>query len=193
MLSSKRIIHLNLLFLVSFAAVALAAWVGWRSNPAYPQREEEALTQFSQSFGGVDFDGKELTPADLQGHALTVVNIWATDCGPCIREMTDLAALAQEYAAQDVQFLGLCGGSLGGKMDAETLAEAQSILNECGVSYRNLFPSDTFRTEYLREYVSSVPSTFFVNADGVCIGRLSGAQDADAWRKTLDSYLEKEA
>ena len=39
---------------------------------------------------------------------LTMINVWATYCNPCLREMPDLGALHQEFSEQGFQILRSC-------------------------------------------------------------------------------------
>jgi len=41
---------------------------------------------------------------ELQGKVL-VINVWATWCGPCIREIPELNILEEEFASDDIRFL----------------------------------------------------------------------------------------
>jgi len=41
---------------------------------------------------------------ELQGNVL-VINVWATWCGPCIREIPELNILEEEFASDDIRFL----------------------------------------------------------------------------------------
>jgi thiol-disulfide isomerase/thioredoxin len=47
----------------------------------------------------IDADGRPVHLADLKGHVL-VVNLWATWCGPCVKEMPSLAKLQAAYAGK---------------------------------------------------------------------------------------------
>ena len=37
-----------------------------------------------------DLNGDTFSSVDLSGHKVNLINVWATFCGPCIREMPDL-------------------------------------------------------------------------------------------------------
>ena len=52
-------------------------------------------------FESFDMKGKKVDNTALQGKKLTMVNAWATFCGPCISEMPDLQEISKEYAKKD--------------------------------------------------------------------------------------------
>lgn len=51
-------------------------------------------------------DGRTASLADLRGRVV-LVNLWATWCGPCVREMPDLARLADRYAGMGLTVVAL--------------------------------------------------------------------------------------
>jgi len=51
-------------------------------------------------------DGRTLTLADLKGQVL-VVNLWASWCAPCAKEMPTLARLQASYAGKPVKVLAI--------------------------------------------------------------------------------------
>ena len=50
---------------------------------------------FAQSikFSAKDIDGKNVSEKVFADSKITMVNVWGTFCGPCIREMPDLGVL----------------------------------------------------------------------------------------------------
>ena len=55
-----------------------------------------------------DLDGNTVNTADIFAeNKLTMVNIWATFCGPCINEMPELEKIHQEYAEEGAGVIGL--------------------------------------------------------------------------------------
>lgn len=92
--------------LVTVAVLALlagAAVAWWRMAPSAPA-EAAVATLFAQRF--TDADGTERSLGSWRGKTL-IVNFWATWCAPCVEEMPDLQAVRDEYAARDVEVLGI--------------------------------------------------------------------------------------
>ena len=88
-----------------------------KQEAADEQKENEATDKESAANGlfgafetqthyGIPVTEEIFTQADL-----TMVNIWGTFCGPCIREMPDLGELADEYA-ENIFFFALQCNSL---------------------------------------------------------------------------------
>jgi thiol-disulfide isomerase/thioredoxin len=64
-----------------------------------------------------DLFGVEQKLNSFRGRVV-ILNFWATYCGPCIKEMPDLAAIQNQYAALGVQVIGAT---------ANTLAEQKEV------------------------------------------------------------------
>ncbi|MDD2297243.1 MAG: hypothetical protein PHX79_05455, partial [Sphaerochaetaceae bacterium] len=50
-------------------------------------------------FWTLDLEGNEITETIFSPYQLTLVNIWATFCSPCLQEMPALAELRNEFAS----------------------------------------------------------------------------------------------
>ncbi|KUJ68148.1 redoxin domain-containing protein [Streptomyces albus subsp. albus] len=55
---------------------------------------------------GTTLQGKPLDVADYRGQVV-VVNLWASQCGPCRREAPSLAKVAKDTKARGVRFVGI--------------------------------------------------------------------------------------
>ncbi len=69
--------------------------------------EEPDTNGILSSFSATDLDGNAVDESIFSSSKLTMVNIWATFCGPCIGEMPDLGLLNEEYASEGFQVVGI--------------------------------------------------------------------------------------
>src|SRR5690554_3153574 len=58
-------------------------------------------------FWTIDLYGNEVDQTIFKNSKLTLINVWATFCPPCLMEMPDLAELSREYNTKDVQIIGI--------------------------------------------------------------------------------------
>lgn len=142
------------------------------------------------SFSTTDLDGNIVDQSVLADYDLTMVNVWATFCRPCIKEMPDLGELAQEYADENVQIIGLVSDVLNtdGTISEEQVQTARDIVEQTGTDYLHLLPSaDLFG---VLGQISAVPTTFFVDSEGEQVGyAVVSAQSKDKWAETIDAML----
>ena len=59
------------------------------------------------SFNTTDIDSNQVDESVFKGKKLTMINIWATYCGPCINEMPALGKISREYAGEGFQIIGI--------------------------------------------------------------------------------------
>lgn len=142
-------------------------------------------------FTAVDLAGNTVTEDIFKGKKLTMINIWATFCRPCINEMPDLSTLHQEYADKDFQVIGIvCDVSyLNGGYEPSLYQSALDIVEATGVTYRSLLPSKSLDMIKLSE-VYSVPETIFVDENGNIIGEsYIGSKSLESWKAIVDSVF----
>lgn len=152
--------------------------------------EEKGENVFG-SFATMDMVGNPIDEQVFGGHKLTMVNIWATFCNPCIEEMPDLAGLQAEYG-DDFQIIGIVvdAADKNGNILSDKKTEAASIIETTDANYLHLLPSLSLNKAYLNE-VQSVPVTIFVDEDGNQIGATHyGAKNKVQWKKIIDTLLE---
>ena len=162
-------------------------------NPAPGQSVEpqEAQAGILSSFTATGLDGGALDQTMLEGYDLTMVNVWATFCGPCLREMPDLGELAAEYADRGVQIVGMVSDVLDrdGTPSEDQLATARDIVESTGADYPHIVPGEDLFG--LLGQISAVPTTFFVNSAGEQVGyAVSGAREKADWITIIDAALE---
>ncbi|HIX89835.1 MAG TPA: TlpA family protein disulfide reductase [Candidatus Agathobaculum pullicola] len=142
------------------------------------------------SFSATDLDGNTVDQSVLADYDLTMVNVWATFCTPCIEEMPDLGELAQEYADKKVQIIGLVSDVLNtdGTISEEQVETARDIVEQTGANYLHLLPSvDLYG---VLGQIAAVPTTFFVDSEGAQVGSaIISAQSKENWAQTIDAML----
>lgn len=160
------------------------------STPGPSASEDEVQTGVLSAFSTTDLEGNTLDQSILAGYDLTMVNVWATFCGPCINEMPDLGELAAEYADNGVQIIGLVSDTMDsdGTISDSQVETAKEIVAETGADYRHLLPSDDLLG--ILSQIYAVPTTFFVDSEGVQVGdAIVTAQSKEKWIETIDGML----
>ena len=136
-------------------------------------------------FSTTDLDGNAVDSSILSEAKLTVLNVWATYCTPCVNEMPDLETLSQNSTDKGVQVVGLVADVFD---DEEKKAEAKEILSATGVTYVNLLP-DTVLDDSLLYDITGTPTTLFLDSEGKILKIVEGTRDLDALTEMVDELL----
>jgi thiol-disulfide isomerase/thioredoxin len=124
-----------------------------------------------------DGEGNEVHLYDYIGKPV-VFNFWASGCGPCQMEMPDFQEKYLEIGEQ-VQFLMI--NMTGGR---ETLDSAKEFLREKGYTFPVLYDLDGEAAMMYAAY--SLPTTYFIDAQGHAVARAVGAIDAATLQQGID-------
>ena len=108
-----------------------------------------------EPFSATDIDGRDVSSATWAGKVV-VVNVWATWCAPCRREIPALAKLQDAYRGR-VLVLGLLD-------DNVTDAFAREFGRSVGINYPIVRTS--FEIERRFPLVVALPMTFIVDRQG---------------------------
>ena len=144
------------------------------------------------TFSTEDLDGNKITNELFADNKITMINIWGTFCGPCIREMPSLAKLSDENKSKGVEIIGIPIDIIDdwGRLDSSAKADALMIMKQTGVKYKNLVPTIEMFQTFLRG-IQAVPTTVFVDKNGKQIGQAYlGAKSQKEWQKIIDKLLE---
>lgn len=149
--------------------------------------EEEPI--IVAAFEAQDLEGNTVSSEVFSESKLTMVNVWATYCNPCLREMPGLGELAGEYDPEEFQIIGIISDVQEGA-DQEVLDYASSLVEQTGADFTHLVLSDSLYYALLTN-VTGVPTTFFIDEDGVILGAVSGSKDKSVWEEIVNALLEK--
>lgn len=140
-------------------------------------------------FEGQDLDGNAVTSDIFSQSKLTMINVWATYCNPCLREMPDLGELAGEYDTADFQLIGIVS-DVQENGSEDKLEKAVSLVEKTGADYPHLLLNESLYSALVVN-VSGVPTTFFVDENGVVLGAVVGSYDKSVWKEIIDGLLEE--
>lgn len=115
-----------------------------------------------KSFTAQTLAGESFTHEDLAAKDITVVNVWALTCRPCIAELPDLAAFAKALP-DNVQMITVC---LDGSGNEEI---TQSILEQAGFEGATLISGDGDLAALCGNLIYT-PTTLLVDSGGNLVG-----------------------
>ena len=139
-------------------------------------------------FEATTTEGEAITSDIFAESKLTMINVWATYCNPCLAEMPDLGEIATEYDKADFQMIGIISDVMN-DASKEDMDYAKQLIAETGAT---TYPHLTLNTSLYMNLVGSVqavPTTFFVNQRGELLGYLMGSQAKVTWKALIDDLL----
>lgn len=108
---------------------------------------------------------------------LTIVNFWATWCGPCRYEIPHLVALQNQHGSR-LQVFGLA-------IDSPAKAVAKSV-SDFGINY----PIARVDEKVVAQWgASAVPATYLINEKGTIVWSTKGAVTKKKLQEMVDMYL----
>jgi thiol-disulfide isomerase/thioredoxin len=128
-------------------------------------------------------DGKSLKLPDLKGKVV-VLNLWATWCGPCRREIPDFIKIQDDYKGR-VEVLGITSED-----ERNTAESVEEFVKEFKVNYRVVWVDAKGWEAFLAPRYS-IPQTYVLGTDGNLIQKFVGysPQVATMVRQIADQSL----
>ena len=157
-------------------------------NPSDDTATEEE--KYFVTFEATTTDGEAWNSDKFANSKLTMINVWATYCNPCLAEMPDLGELAAEYDAADFQIVGVVSDVMA-EDTVKNIDYAKQLIAETKANYPHLLLNESLYMSFVGA-VSAVPTTFFVRQDGSMVGYLTGAMEKENWKTLIDDLLSKE-
>ena len=135
-------------------------------------REREIKSLDNSTFHLSDFIGK-----------VVVINIWASWCGPCRREVPEYEKVRKEYSSRGVEFIGLT------TEDPKTAAaQVNKFVRDLNFGFR-LGWVDRELARTLMNGETAIPQTLVINAEGRVIKHWTGysaGRSGDRLRDTIE-------
>jgi thiol-disulfide isomerase/thioredoxin len=130
------------------------------------------------AISGTTLTGQHLSLSGYRG-SVVVINFWGSWCSPCRAEAPDLTALAANYAARGVRFLGV-------DIRDDPVA-ADAFVKSFRVPYPSLNdPSDELALAFRGTVPpAAIPSTLVIDRSGRIAARVLGSVSYDSLRALI--------
>jgi thiol-disulfide isomerase/thioredoxin len=120
-----------------------------------------------------DVNGASFKLADFFGK-VTVVNFWATWCGPCRREIPELVNLHKEFQSRGVEVIGLTSEDPGASAE-----KVRKFIQDFQIDYRIGWATAQVSAPLMQGY-TAIPQIFVISPDARILKRFVGFSPAYA-------------
>lgn len=129
------------------------------------------------TFAYTDINGELINSEDLKGKVI-YIDVWATWCGPCMREIPHLKALEEELHNKDIAFVSI---SIDGDKDAWEKMVAKKELK----GYQ-LFAEGEWKSDIITNYaIKGIPRFILIDKNGNLV-------NANADRPSSEEVIKKQ-
>lgn len=156
--------------------------------------QTDAPAEEGERLGGSSGNGYDFTVYDENGIPVKlsdylgkpiVLNFWASWCGPCKSEMPAFEAKAKEYEGKVHFVMVNCTDG-----QRETVEKASAFISENGYTFPVFYDTDG-EAGTLYE-IASLPTTYFLDANGKLIARGVGGLNENSLQNGIDHILPSE-
>lgn len=157
------------------------------NTEAFTEGSAEGLSDLKTK----DIEGKEFTSKDFADYDLTMVNVFATWCTACVKEIPDLVEIQKTMKDKGVNIVGVVTDTVDQNGEnQEAIDTAKMIQEKTAATYPFLMPDKTNFNGRLNG-IQALPETFFVDRNGNIVGETySGARSAEDWQAVIEKELE---
>jgi len=189
------LIILGAILAIAVSGIAILMFIG-PSEPIILTKEQEAEENAQQSklystvdltgFNTVAITGEKITSDYFKDYKITMINIWITDCGPCIDEMPDIAMLYNNKP-DGSNIISICKDTVN---DKGAVKFANKVMSDANAKFLTLIP-DAVVQKSLTDKTHIFPTTIFVDSNGKVVGNPHfGGRTQDDYKQAILDRIE---
>lgn len=178
----RRLMALSLFVLSFIVAPVVAAPLGTSpSSKVYP------VDNVSKAVKGqaVDFtwkeDGKSVSFSEYTKGKVVLLNIWATWCGPCKKEIPDLIKISEEMSSKGVLVMGVSVDQ-----HKNSLQLVSNYVEKTNITY-HMFLSLKIAEAY--GGIQAIPTSFIIDRNGKVTQKIVGMQSKAQFEQAIRAAM----
>jgi len=137
----------------------------------------------------VDFTWKDGSKtrsfAEATKGKVVLLNVWATWCGPCKREIPDLIELNSEMASKGVMVFGVSVDQHEKKLTMVT-----NYVEKAGINYINIVDQSPPKIADAYGGINAIPTTFIIDRNGNVVQKLVGMKTKAEFQAAVERALQ---
>lgn len=136
------------------------------------------IGETAPDFTLLNVQGEEMTLSDFRGKKV-ILNFWASWCGPCRKEMPDMQKFYETYKGNDVEILAVNLTYFERKRE-----HVDEFIKEFGLTFP--IPLDVEKKQYEAYKVLTIPTTYFLDEQGIIQQTHLGPMTYEFMEKTIE-------
>ena len=134
-------------------------------------------------FTAKTIDGTSFKISDYRGKVL-IVDIWATWCPPCKKEIPGFINIVKKYPKSDISIVGI---SMDNRISKSQL---QGFVEKSGMNYPVVLITENRLLMSVFADVRNIPTTYIIDADGIVRDRVVGMAPQSYFENRIQSILK---
>ena len=131
-----------------------------------------AVGNMAVDIQGLDPDGKNISLMEIKGK-LTLIDFWASWCGPCRKENPNVVKLYNKYHSKGFEILSV-------SLDEKAESWKAAIMKD-GLIWHHVSDLKGWKSDYAAMYgIQAIPQTILIDAGGKIIARNVMGEELDA-------------
>ena len=165
-------------------AKTLGVCIGLMLLPVVGETSAQDTRKRAGDFNLPTTQGDSLQLSSLQGQ-IVLLNLWATWCAPCLKEMPDLNTLYEALKDDGFTIVGLA-------VDGDDTATIDRFVDRLGVTYPIVYGSVEDSQKLLSgsgNAIAILPTTLILDREGYILERIVGTVPIDETKLKLKALL----